>query len=231
MPRPQREKRKAARVVRLATAVAACTLAVACGKKDIAPVPPTPAVAAPAPELPRVRSEPVSEPQIVATLPPEQPIPPEALPDVPAPLAVDPPRRATDPAEGQNAGDVPDEPAKPAAPAATTTQTPSLRLGRILTPEERETFNESIEESLSGRPAQPGCRASAQPESGTDRRGQTCPRLHPAGRGDTQRDLPLAGKPGGARQASCRGFGQERTVIGAGIASEFELNEPCSHIK
>ena len=149
MPRPQREKRKAARVVRLATAVAACTLAVACGKKDIAPVPPTPAVAAPAPELPRVRSEPVSEPQIVATLPPEQPIPPEALPDVPAPLAVDPPRRATDPAEGQNAGDVPDEPAKPAAPAATTTQTPSLRLGRILTPEERETFNESIEESLS----------------------------------------------------------------------------------
>ena len=149
MPRPQREQRKAARVGRRVIAVAACALAVACGKKDIAPVPSTPAVAAPAPELPRVRSEPVSEPQIVATLPPEQPIPPEALPDVPAPLAVDPPRRATDPAAGGNAGDVPDEPAKPAEPAAATTQTPSLRLGRILTPEERETFNESIENSLS----------------------------------------------------------------------------------
>ena len=149
MPRPQREQRKAARVVRRVIAVAACALAVACGKKDIAPVPPTPAAAAPAPELPRVRSEPVSEPQIVATLPLEQPIPPEALPDVPGPLAVDPPRRATDPAAGENAGDVPDEPAEPAEPAAAATQTPSLRLGRILTPEERETFNESIEESLS----------------------------------------------------------------------------------
>ena len=148
MPRPQREQRKAARVGRRVIAVAACVLAVACGKKDIAPPPPTPAAAVPAPELPRVRSEPVSEPQIVATLPPEQPIPPEALPEVPAPLAVDPPRR-TDPAAGENAGDVPDEPAEPAERVAAATQTPSLRLGRILTPEERETFNESIEESLS----------------------------------------------------------------------------------
>ena len=144
----QRESSGLARAIRWGIAVAVCALVAGCGQKDIAPPPPTPAIIAPTPAPPRASSDPVSEPQIIVTLPPEQPIPPDALSDVPAPLAVDPPRQATEPAERENPATVPGEPAHPAEPASTSPPS-GLRLGRILSLDERKTFNASIDQSLS----------------------------------------------------------------------------------
>ena len=148
---PRGEKcRLAVRTIKSAAIAASYGLLLSCGGKDVAPPPPTPAVAAPLPEPPRVSSVPVSEPQTVAKLPPPQPIPPEAIPDGPAPLAVDPPRRAAD---LQTAEEDVAVPSGASVPAAELVSPPSptaggLRLGRILTAEERESYNEAIDQSL-----------------------------------------------------------------------------------
>ena len=103
----------------------------------------------PVPEPPRIPSAPVSEPQTVATLPPPQPIPPEAIPDVPPPLAVDPPRQITElEAESEKVSEASRESVTPSEPVAPAPQPSGLRLGRILSPEERGEYNRSIDGSL-----------------------------------------------------------------------------------
>ena len=146
LPRPKTSA--TARAAGLVIILAACAAVVACGKRDTAPPPLTPAVAAPVPEPPRIPLAPVSEPQTVATLPPPQPIPPEAIPDVPPPLAVDPPRQTTEleaesaeVSEASSESVTPSESVAPAPPSG-------LRLGRILSPEERNEYNRSIDGSL-----------------------------------------------------------------------------------
>ena len=147
LPRPKTSE--TARAAGFVIILAACAAAVACGRKDAAPPPLTPAVAAPAPQPPRVPSEPVSEPQTVATLPPLQPVPPEAIPDVPPPLAVGPPRQITElEAESEKVSEASRESVTPSEPVAPAPQPSGLRLGRILSPEERGEYNRSIDGSL-----------------------------------------------------------------------------------
>ena len=100
---------------------------------------------------PQPPSEPVSEPQTTARLPPRQAIPEGAVPEGPTPLAGEagllPLRPPADPKDEQSA-EVSDAGSSAAAPVPSPPSRPVPRLGQVLTTLQRRELNETIDRSL-----------------------------------------------------------------------------------
>ena len=164
-------------------------LAVSCGKKT--------AIAPPAAPLPAAREvvaapEPLSEPQTIATLPPEQPVPASAARDEPSGLELAPPATAAgperDPAGGEGAsagGESGGEP-RPRAGAS------GLRLGQILSAEERKNLRQAITESLSEAQRNLTYISERRPDPEQNRQARRIRAFMKQAREIQQQDLPLA---------------------------------------
>ena len=188
--------RRAAKVTLMLAA-----LAVSCGKKTALTPPAAPrpvtreAVAAP---------EPLSEPQTIATLPPAQPVPASAALDEPSGLALAPPATAAgperDPAGGEGAlaggqpggqpgaevaGESGGEP-RPRAGAS------GLRLGQILSAEERRNLRQEITESLSEAQRNLTYISERRPALEQSRQAQRIRAFMKQAREIQRQDLPLA---------------------------------------
>lgn len=176
-------------------------LAVSCGKKTV--------VAPPAAPLPAVREvvaapEPLSEPQTIATLPPAQPVPAGAARDEPSGLELAPPVTAAGPdresagGEGASAGGQPGgqpggegagEPGGEPRPRAGAS---GLRLGQILSAEERKNLRQGITESLSEARRNLTYISERRPDPEQSRQARRIRAFMKQAREIQQQDLPLA---------------------------------------
>lgn len=136
-------------------ALAAVLLAIvplsSCGNRNAAASspPPEPRVSRPA-RPPQPPAGPVSEPQIVTSLPSPQPVPPEAVPDTPGPLVVPPEPEISpqsEPSPRRPVASAPpvtsETPAQPEAPAA-----PVPQLGQMLSQDQRQKYSQLIEQAI-----------------------------------------------------------------------------------
>lgn len=184
--------RRAAKVTLMLAA-----LAVSCGKKTALTPPAAPrpvtreAVAAP---------EPLSEPQTIATLPPAQPVPASAALDEPSGLALAPPATAAGPerdpaggegalAGGQPGGEVAGESGGEPRPRAGAS---GLRLGQILSAEERKNLRQEITESLSEAQRNLTYISERRPDPEQSRQARRIRAFMKQAREIQRQDLPLA---------------------------------------
>ena len=172
-------------------------LAVSCGKKT--------AVAPPAAPLPAAAEavaapEPLSEPQTIATLPPAQPVPASAARDEPSGLELAPPVTAAAPdresagGEGASAGGQPGgggagEPGGEPRPRAGAS---GLRLGQILSAQERKNLRQGITESLSEARRNLTYISERRPDPEQSRQARRIRAFMKQAREIQQQDLPLA---------------------------------------
>ncbi len=164
-------------------------LAVSCGEKR--------AIAPPAAPLPAAREvvaapEPLSEPQTIATLPPAQPVPASAARDEPSGLELAPPVTAAGPdresagGEGASAGGESGGEPRPRAGAS------GLRLGQILSAEERKNLRQGITESLSEARRNLTYISERRPDPEQSRQARRIRAFMKQAREIQQQDLPLA---------------------------------------
>ena len=183
------------RVVKVTLMLAA--LAVSCGKKTAVapPAAPRPAAraAVAAPEL-------LSEPQTIATLPPEQPVPASAARDEPSGLELGPPVTAAAPdwesaggagapGGGQPGGEGAGEPGGEPRPRSGASR---LRLGQILSAEERKNLRQGITESLSEARRNLTYISERRPDPEQSRQARRIRAFMKQAREIQQQDLPLA---------------------------------------
>ena len=194
MPAKNRARfpRRAAKVALMLAA-----LAVSCGKKTVLAPP-----AAPRPAAPEAVAapEPLSEPQTIATLPPAQPVPASAALDEPSGLELPPPATAAGPerapaggegalAGGQPGEEVAGESGDELRPGAGAN---GLRLGQILSAEERKNLRQAITESLSEAQRNLTYISERRPDQEQSRQARRIRAFMKQAREIQRRDLPLA---------------------------------------